>query len=216
MADISFSTRTDPRTRFETELFLPFATVVSMAILILWSMSQGIAGGANFHKGFEIPSWGPAVAGLVLISVFGVRMQSPREYLLSDYGIDIVLPALRFRMLWEDVAEVVSVSERSPRSIFTAVSLGTFRRIRFGLKSVFLRLLGANRIVNISREYSGDYTTSDSGGVCIISRNGANVLITPAEVSSFLRDVDYELNRRGLAAKVIREQQVRITEPTDN
>lgn len=210
MTEHSFDTRTDQRTRFEIELFLPFATVVSLAILILYVISQGAPGGGNFHKGFEIPAWGPGVAGLVLISVFGVRMQRPREYLLSDYGIEIVLPALKFRVLWEDVAEVVSVSERTPRHIFTVVFLGTFKRIRFGLKSLFLRLLGANRIVNISREYSGDYTTCDSGGVRIVSHNGANVLITPAEVSSFLRDVDYELNRRGLTAKVMREQQVRI------
>lgn len=202
-----FALRIDERSRLEMELISPVASVFCAAALILFAMSTTVPG-QFAGRGFQIPWWGALIAIAVLALVGFLKAQRPSHYETNDDGVDIVTPLITYRIPYEEISEVVSVADRAPRSLFKAAGSGTLGRARSGLRNLMSRVKG-EQIAKFGSN-AENYTTSDTGGVQIQCKDGGSALLSPMELSAFLRELERKFAIKRLDVKVVREMSVQI------
>jgi hypothetical protein len=192
----------------ESELIIPLFVVVSLAIIILFSLNR-IYPAQFIGRGLFIPWWLDMIAYLVLIAIAGLYLQRPKYYEVTDDGIDVVYSMKRYRIPFAEIKQVQSVGERVARPLDEALLGGTFERIVHGLRLTG-GFLGGHKIVPLPA-VELNLTRCDIGGVQITCTDGRTAILTPAELSGFLNEVERQLRKQGIEAAVVRETRVQVT-----
>jgi hypothetical protein len=208
MRTADYELRADERTRFEKELFMPLVVIVCVAALVLYATSSAVPG-QFVGRGFHMPLGGAVSAAVVLLIIWTLRFQRPQKYAITDDGLEIELPVITYKINFADIAEVVSVADRRAQPLIAAIVIGSPKRAYFGVRNILKRITGGQSAIALP---AGDYnfTTSDTGGARIHCKNGSRVLVSPMELSAFLRHLEAEFQARGLEARIIREVPVQI------
>lgn len=203
-----FFLRADPRARLEIELLTPMLAVASAATVILFTIANYVPG-QFAGRGFEIPPLAAAAASLVLLVSLGLKLRPPERYEINETGLDIVMPFATYRIPFTQMSKVVSMSERRPVSSPLVMLQQLVRHTVDGYRTIFARLktMSGPSALPMVR---GDYTTCDTGGVLIECLDGQSALLSPAELSQFLRDLERGLLTANPSVQVIREIQVKI------
>jgi len=191
----------------ESELIVPLFVVVSLAIIILFALNR-LYPAQFIGRGFFIPWWLDVIAYVMLIAISGLYLQRPKCYEVSDEGIDIVYLMKRYRVPLADIKEVQAVGERVARPLDEALLGGTFERIMHGF-SLCGGFLSNNKVAPLPA-VELNLTNCDIGGVKITCRDGRTAILTPAELSTFLNEVERQLRKQGIEAAVVRETRVQI------
>jgi hypothetical protein len=202
-----FELRTDTRAQLEMEILIPLLAVLSLAAVLLFAMTRFAPGPLSGHQ-IVIPWWVDVVALFVLLAIGAIWLQRPRSYVVSDDGIDVLLPLQRYRVQLSEIKEVVAVGERRARSLASALFAGTFQRIADGLQ-LLLRIAGGKQVIPLPKAQV-NLTNCDVGGVKIVCTDGRTAILAPAELSSFLAAVEREFRRQNIQAPIVRESRVRL------
>ncbi len=203
-----FNLRLDERTRMETELVAPCATVLSIATIILYIMSTSVPG--QFAGHFQIPSWGAVLGGIVLIVLGALKLQRPTRYELNADHLSVVTPMVTHRIPYASMKEVVSVADRSAQPLARAIFSGTCKRAVQGLGDLMQAARPGTKAGSEGTGQHNNYTTSDTGGVQIFCQDGGSVLLSPAELSAFLSEIEKRFYTNRLEVNVVREVRVQI------
>lgn len=209
MRSEKYELRADERSRFEQDLFMPMAAIVSTVTIVLYATATAVPGQFT-GRGFHIPLWGALIALAVLLAIWVMRLQRVKEYLITDEGLQIALRSVTYSIPFADIAEVVSVADRRAQPLMRAVFQGSARRLKAGLDNLLKRVTGAGAVRPLPIG-AHNFTTSDTGGAEVICKNGARALVSPLELSDFLKQMESEFSRRGLSGRVVREVAVKIS-----
>jgi hypothetical protein len=208
MRTADYELRADERTRFEKELFMPLIVVLCTAAIVLYASAAAVPG-QFVGRGFQIPLWGAIAAGIVLLLIWVMRFQRPEKYVVSRDSLEIELPLITYKVPFDQIDQVISVADRRAQPLIVAIAMGSFKRALNGVSNLVKRASGQTSILMPPGRHN--FTTSDTGGARIVCKNGAQVLVSPMELSAFLRHLEAEFNERGLEARVVREVAVQIT-----
>ncbi len=203
-----FNLRLDERTRMETELIGPCATVLSIATIILYVTSVFVPG--QFAGRFQIPWWGAVLGGIALIVLGALKLQRPARYELNADDLSVVTPMVTHKIPYASMKEVVSVADRSAQPLMRALFPGTFQRALQGFGDLMQAARPSQKAGSQGIGQNNNYTTSDTGGVQIFCKDGGSVLLSPAELSTFLSELEKRFYTNRLDVRVVREVRVQI------
>jgi hypothetical protein len=211
MKTAEYELRDDERTRFEKEIFMPVTVIFCIAAIVLYSISSSVPGQFTGRPWLQIPIWGALAAAAVLLAIWSLRWQRASKYIITDESLQVSLPVVTYNIPLSEIVEVVSVADRRAQPLMVAIVAGTFKRAITGFGNLIRRACGGPASAGLDPDSRYNFTTSDTGGARIVCKNGAQALVSPMDLSGFLRHLEAEFKEHGLPARVIREVAVQIT-----